>query len=630
MDFICIMKPLNLHIMKGILISLLILVVCQLCLASEKNTLPEEPWRAITFMEKASPDIRWEGDISIKLFGNYSQEDSLMIENSIKILNELCETVTLSITPYDRGNLELYFLDSINKQAYESIVHIEKDQKSNWQYNSNQKKIITHFNQALNFELVPKENQQNFLTNTLAWSLYPKQLSCDYLYENGREVYQKKASVFYQFTSTKVKWVKDKVFLNSKLSQFDRQIIKAVYASNYAQLLPIAKKQYNLLPSWVNKNSYFILVFPSVLALFLLTGLIILFYKKVGVKIQNKIAQFNVISALALLSIGAIGTLYIISADQLHNPYFSFFNTMDILLVFFVLLVIGLPALNIIRKIELSIHKHTQHRYFKVLLLFLSTSLIPTVSLLLIVYATTRGDLNKEVVLVIIRFFCVFTIIGAIRALISSFILKEKELKIENEVKLAKMQELKTKAELGALHSKINPHFLYNSLNSIAGLAKTDSEKTEHMALSLSKLFRYSINKEQSDWSTLEEEIQMVNIYLDIEKVRFDDRLKFTIDLPDELKTSKIPRFSIQPLVENAIKHGISKLVTKGEIHISAKKTEKWMEITVSDNGLEFPKELVPGFGIQSIYDKLEIMYPNGFELHFVNAPNKHIMLKLS
>jgi sensor histidine kinase YesM len=350
----------------------------------------------------------------------------------------------------------------------------------------------------------------------------------------------------------------------------------------------------------------------------------------VGVNIQNKIAQFNVISDLALLSIGAIGTLYIISADQLYNPYSSFFNTMEILLGFLVLLAIGLPALNIIRKIELSIHKNTQHKYFKVLLLFLSTSLIPTVSLLLFAFFIANQGLDNAEIQFIIYFFCVFTFIGAIRALISFYILKEKEIKIETEVKFAKLNELKTKAELGALHSKINPHFLYNSLNSIAGLAKTDSEKTEHMALSLSKLFRYSINKEQSDWSTLEEEIQMVNIYLDIEKVRFDDRLKFTIDLPDELKTAKIPRFSIQPLVENAVKHGISKLVAKGEIHISARKTEKWLEIAVCDNGNEFPKELEPGFGIQSIYDKLEIMYPNGFELHFVNAPNKHILLKLS
>jgi two-component system LytT family sensor kinase len=167
-------------------------------------------------------------------------------------------------------------------------------------------------------------------------------------------------------------------------------------------------------------------------------------------------------------------------------------------------------------------------------------------------------------------------------------------------------------------------------LNSIAGLAKTDADKTEHMALSLSKLFRYSINKEQTDWSTFAEEMEMVRIYLDIEKVRFDDRLEFTIDLPEALKTVKVPRFIIQPLAENAIKHGVSKLITKGEITVTVRKNDKWIEIVVADNGPDFPAELNPGFGLQSIYDKLEIMYPKRFELHFVNSPKKFILIKLA
>jgi len=221
-------------------------------------------------------------------------------------------------------------------------------------------------------------------------------------------------------------------------------------------------------------------------------------------------------------------------------------------------------------------------------------------------------------------------LIAAFRSLISYFIFKEKDLILESERKFSRLRELKTKAELNALHSKINPHFLYNSLNSIAGLAKTDAEKTEHMALSLSKLFRYSINKEQTDWSTFADEMEIVRIYLDIEKVRFDDRLEFTIDLPDELKTIRVPRFIIQPLVENAIKHGISKMVSKGVITASVHRKDKWIEIVVADNGPDFPDELIPGFGLQSIYDKLEIMYPNRFELHFLNAPNKHILIKIA
>jgi sensor histidine kinase YesM len=135
-----------------------------------------------------------------------------------------------------------------------------------------------------------------------------------------------------------------------------------------------------------------------------------------------------------------------------------------------------------------------------------------------------------------------FTIVGVLRALVSFYLLKEKELKKENELQLSRLRELKTKAELNALHSKINPHFLYNALNSIAGLARMDLGKTEQMALSLSKLFRYSINREQSDWSTLGEELAMVQIYLDIEKIRFEDRLDYIVDLSADLMHCKLPQ----------------------------------------------------------------------------------------
>jgi two-component system LytT family sensor kinase len=150
------------------------------------------------------------------------------------------------------------------------------------------------------------------------------------------------------------------------------------------------------------------------------------------------------------------------------------------------------------------------------------------------------------------------------------------------------------------------------------------------MSLSLSKLFRYSINKEQSDWSTLAEELKMVNIYLDIEKVRFENRLEFSIDMTDDLKEVEVPRFLIQPLVENAVKHGVSKRVEQGVVKVSVRKSDEWLEISVADNGPDFPDELDPGFGLQSIYDKLEIMYPGGFELHFLKSPDKQILIKLT
>jgi len=457
-------------------------------------------------------------------------------------------------------------------------------------------------------------------------------LSIDYLFKNGRKVYKRPNSIFNIVSSTQVsnKWIKYEPPFNSELSQFDRQLIKTVYATNFSKLLPIAKKQFIQFPDWLRNNSRKIMIFPLVLALFLFTGLLIIFYKKLGMKIQNKLLLFNIIGTLSLLGTGILMSFGYVIAEKLKDSYFSFFNVIDFVGGLLILLILGLPAINGIRLVERAIHRKTQHKYFKVLLLFLSTSLIPSVTLFSIAYFTFKDDIDKDGIKAFLIVFLVIIGIASIRALISFFFLKEKEIKIETEVKLAHLRELKTKAELNALHSKINPHFLYNALNSIAGLAKIDSEKTEHMTLSLSKLFRYSINKGQSDWSTLAEEMEMVKIYLEIEKVRFDDRLEFTIELPDLLKSAKVPRFIIQPLVENAIKHGISKSITKGFVKISMRKEVKWMEIKVSDNGPDFPKELAPGFGLQSIYDKLEILYPNRFELYFVNSPDKHILIRLS
>lgn len=619
------MFNLNFNAMKSKLTLLLLLIInFNFCFAGEVEKLPEEPWHAIVFMEKNAPDIRWKGDISIKLFGSYTQTDSLMIENSIKVLNELCETAKLSITSYDRGNLEIIFLDSTNEKEYESIISLSSDQASSWTYNYRQQKNISHFELALHRTLVPENCRQNFLTNTLAQALYPKFLDFSYSFKNGREIYKRPISVF---SSVKPDSIQP---FYQEFCDFDRQLIKTVYATSFIELLPIAKKQFPVPPAWLLDNSKAIMVFPLVLALFLCAGLIILFYKRLGVKIQNKLLQFNVISVLALLTVGILASLYYVISEKLGDPYLSFFNILDIAMSIFVSLVIGLPALNIFRLIELVIYRKTQYKYFKVLLIFLSTSLIPSVTILSIAYFSFKKDINNEGILAMIIVFMCFIIIGIIRALISFFILNEKEIKIETEVKIANLRELKTKAEMNALHSRINPHFLYNSLNSIAGLAHDDADKTEHMALSLSKLFRYSINKDQSDWTTFKEELEMVKIYLDVEKVRFDDRLSFSVELPTQLENYQIPRFIIQPLVENAVKHGISKSVESGEIKVSVTQEGRQVFIAVSDDGPAFPTDLAPGFGIQSIYDKLEILYKDKFEMNFINSPQKQVLIKLN
>jgi sensor histidine kinase YesM len=199
----------------------------------------------------------------------------------------------------------------------------------------------------------------------------------------------------------------------------------------------------------------------------------------------------------------------------------------------------------------------------------------------------------------------------------------------EKDYEVTRQKELKNRAELNTLQAKINPHFLYNALNSIAALAHIDSKRTEEMALSLSKLFRYNVNREEDMVSTIRQEIEMVQLYLQIEKQRFADRLSFDILVDENLNEHQVPRFLIQPLVENAIKHGISKITGQGVIKLKIFERGKNLFIEIYDNGPEFPQGLITGYGLQNTYDKLTLLYKKPYEIRFVNEPEKYIQIKL-
>ncbi|MFB6340144.1 sensor histidine kinase [Saccharicrinis sp. FJH62] len=199
----------------------------------------------------------------------------------------------------------------------------------------------------------------------------------------------------------------------------------------------------------------------------------------------------------------------------------------------------------------------------------------------------------------------------------------------EKEVEISRLKEQKSQAELQALHSRINPHFLYNSLNTIAGLAHSNPDKTEQMALSLSDLFRYTINRNGEQMSSVKEEMMMVETYLDIEKIRFGQRMTFTIDVDQDLKELLIPKYIIQPLVENAVKHGISKINGAGNIGISVRSDKDDLLIEIFDNGPAFDEGLVSGYGLQSVFDILELTYASRASMHWENEPRKFIQITI-
>lgn len=212
-----------------------------------------------------------------------------------------------------------------------------------------------------------------------------------------------------------------------------------------------------------------------------------------------------------------------------------------------------------------------------------------------------------------------------------SYIDLEKEKKMnEKELEVARLQQLKTRAELDALQSKINPHFLYNALNSIADLSVTDGIKARKMTIALADLFRYSINYGENNYSTVKEEVEMATVFLEIEKIRFEDKLNFSLNIDEELNYYLVPRFVLQPIVENAVKHGLKATGKMTEIRVEVKRTEKGMALIVADNGPSFPESLAPGYGVKSVYDKLDILFPDNYEFHFSNEPRKQVTIYIN
>ena len=147
-------------------------------------------------------------------------------------------------------------------------------------------------------------------------------------------------------------------------------------------------------------------------------------------------------------------------------------------------------------------------------------------------------------------------------------------------------------AKVQALRMQLNPHFLFNTLNAISTLIEHNPSKAKEMIVLLGDLLRYSLDDSENHEVTLNQETKFLRSYLDIQKVRFEDKLSVREDLPLEHMKAKVPSLILQPIVENSIKHGISKMTKAGLIEISVRKEGDYLNIQISDNG--------PGLFLQS------------------------------
>lgn len=195
--------------------------------------------------------------------------------------------------------------------------------------------------------------------------------------------------------------------------------------------------------------------------------------------------------------------------------------------------------------------------------------------------------------------------------------LRHERVLMENQSREARLIQQITEAELRALRAQINPHFLFNSLNTIADLIVADAERAETMTLRLAKVFRHVLAHSTRPVVTVREEMEFLRTYLHIEEARFGERLQVNFAVEAEVNVQQIPSLILQPLVENALKHGLSQQLGPGHLWITARRDEGRLLISIEDDGAGLPQGFEStnrppaslGVGLDNVRRRLETLY---------------------
>jgi len=203
------------------------------------------------------------------------------------------------------------------------------------------------------------------------------------------------------------------------------------------------------------------------------------------------------------------------------------------------------------------------------------------------------------------------------------YVLESRQRMARQQMEAARLSDQLHRAQLDALRRQIEPHFLYNSLNAISGLVR-DNRATDavEMIVALSEFLRGAAVESNRPQVTLEQEVDYLHQYLQIQKARFPGRLQITLEIPTELLRAQVPILILQPLVENAIKHGISKRTQGGAIQVSAAHHNGLLKLSVANDGPPLPSDWETrrtGIGLSNLRTRLEIMYGSAFELQLLN-----------
>jgi len=188
------------------------------------------------------------------------------------------------------------------------------------------------------------------------------------------------------------------------------------------------------------------------------------------------------------------------------------------------------------------------------------------------------------------------------------------------EMNLEQNQQLLLRARMDALSSQINPHFLFNTLNTVSSLIRYDPDTARVVVLKLSNILRRLLRKHET-FVPLRDEISFIDDYLDIEVVRFGrDKLQIFKEIDDQTLDAFVPSMLLQPMIENAIKHGLAPKLEGGQIHLRTRREDGRLIIAVEDNGLGMPQDRLTGvyalgIGISNVHERLRLLYGDEFRM---------------
>ena len=201
----------------------------------------------------------------------------------------------------------------------------------------------------------------------------------------------------------------------------------------------------------------------------------------------------------------------------------------------------------------------------------------------------------------------------------------------ERELRTAELEKRLTEARLQALQMQLNPHFLFNTLHAISSLMHKDVEAADRMLVQLGDLLRHALESTDTQEVTLREELDFLSRYAQIEQTRFGDRLKIEMNIATETLDALVPNLVLQPLLENAIRHGIEPHARPGRIEVTARRDGDSLKLEVRDNGGGLVNgKVVEGVGLSNTRARLQQLYSEHQSFQLANAANGGVAVRVT